>query len=346
MTDAPLDIAIVIALQEEFEQLHARIKDRCTPVQDPETNDYDYVFTWPAASAQPYRCVASFAGKMGEQKAALVTQRLLARWQPATVVVLGIAGGIDSDVRLGDVVAATAVESYLEDAKAVDAAEPDRFDFRLAGDTFRPSGDLAKEIRHFKFAHSRQFETWQEDGRRRLYDALPANLRNRKAYAPLLADGPRLLDGPVACGPIVGAAESFVAWLKRQNRKFVALEMESGGVLAAVFEATDPARTLVLRGISDLADHRKADLDQTAGGVFRRLAMNNAIGLLDALLAAGCLPRAHVAASLRDAEPGLGERRGPTCAPSASRRPEIRCRPCWKNPASRPCGPTPRSISP
>ena len=65
-------------------------------------------------SARPYRCVASFAGKMGERKAALVTQRLLARWQPATVVVLGIAGGIDRDVRLGDVVAATLVESYLE----------------------------------------------------------------------------------------------------------------------------------------------------------------------------------------------------------------------------------------
>mgnify|MGYP001043533598 CR=1 FL=1 len=77
MTDAPLDIVIVIALQEEFEQLHARIKDRCTPVQDPETNDYDYVFTWPEVSARPYRCVARFAGKMGERKAGLVTQRLL-----------------------------------------------------------------------------------------------------------------------------------------------------------------------------------------------------------------------------------------------------------------------------
>jgi nucleoside phosphorylase len=313
VTDAPLDIAIVIALKEEFEQLHARIKDRCTAVKDSETSDYDYVFPWPAPSAQPYRCVASFAGKMGERKAALVTQRLLNRWQPATVVVLGIAGGIDSDVRLGDVVAATAVESYLEDAKAVDAAEPDRFDFRLAGDTFRPSGDLVKEILHFKFVYSHQFEIWQEAGRRCLYDALPANLRKRKVYAPLLADGPRLLDGPVACGPIVGAAESFVAWLKRQNRKFVALEMESGGVLAAVFEATDPARTLVLRGISDLADHRKADLDQTAGGVFRRVAMNNAIGMLDALLAANCLPRAHVGESRRDAHP-VSERPGHVAA--------------------------------
>lgn len=142
-----------------------------------------------------------------------------------------------------------------------------------------------------------------------MYDALPANLRKRKAYAPLLADGPRLFDGPVACGPIVGAAESFVAWLKQQNRKFAALEMESGGVLAAVFEATDPARTLVLRGISDLADHRKPDLDQTADGVFRRVAMNNAIGLLDAMLAASCLPRAHVGESLQDSHP-VSERPG------------------------------------
>jgi len=147
VTDSPIDLAIIIALQEEFEQLHAQIKDRCTPVQDPDTKDYDYVFTWPAASAQSYRCVASSAGKMGERKAALVTQRLLARWQPASVVVLGIAGGIDRDVRLGDVVAATLVESYLEDAKAVETPEPGRFDFRLAGDAFRPSGDLLKEVR-------------------------------------------------------------------------------------------------------------------------------------------------------------------------------------------------------
>jgi len=97
----------------------------------------------------------------------------------------------------------------------------------------------------------------------------------------------------VACGPIVGAATAFADWLKQQNRQFLALEMESGGVLAAVFEAADPARMLVLRGVSDYGDERKADLDQTAGGAFRRVAMNNAIGMLDSLLAAGCLPRAE-----------------------------------------------------
>ena len=103
-------------------------------------------------------------------------------------------------------------------------------------------------------------------------------------------------------------------------------ETDTGGVLAAVFEETDPARTLVLRGISDLADHRKAELDQTAGGVFRRIAMNNAIGLLDALLAAGCLPRAHAGESLRDANP-VAERPGYVVR-SGSQGPGYRHGPC------------------
>ena len=160
-------------------------------------------------------------------------------------------------------------------------------------------------MQNFKFTRASRFESWQEDGQRGLYDDLSAALRKRKAFAPLLEDGQRLLVGPVACGPIVGAAPSFVDWLKRQNRQSLALKMESGGVLAAVFEAADPARTLVLRGVSDYGDERKAELDQTAGGVFRRVAMNNAIGMLNSLLSADGLPRAgpHVGESLRDSLP-------------------------------------------
>ncbi len=50
----------------------------------------------------------------------------------------------------------------------------------------------------------------------RLGDVVAAAFRKRKAFAPLLEDGPRLLLGPVACGPIVGAAPSFVDWCRQR----------------------------------------------------------------------------------------------------------------------------------
>ena len=63
---------------------------------------------------------------MGEQRAGRVTQRLLQQFTPATVVVLGIAAGISKDVKLGDVVVADQVESYLQQSKIVDVTPSDR----------------------------------------------------------------------------------------------------------------------------------------------------------------------------------------------------------------------------
>jgi hypothetical protein len=55
----------------------------------------------------------------------------------------------------------------------------------------------------------------------------------------------------------------------------------------------DPHRTstLVLRGISDLADDRKAALDDIGSGALRALAMSNATSFLWALLESGVLPQ-------------------------------------------------------
>ena len=91
----------------------------------------------------------------------------------------------------------------------------------------------------------------------------------------------------------MAAAKSFVRWVKRKDRKCLALDMESGGVLAAIYEKAGPARSLVLRGISDYGDDRKQELDRIGEGGLRRYAMCNAIRLLWRLLGVGALPRAE-----------------------------------------------------
>ena len=113
---------------------------------------------------------------MGETKAGLLTQRLLTDWQPHTVVVLGIAAGLGGDVAVGDVVAATVVDSYLQNSKAVDSTVGPGFTFEVSGDLYRPSADLVNEVRHFRFAHQSAFKSWQQSG----VDQLAAELEEEQ----------------------------------------------------------------------------------------------------------------------------------------------------------------------
>jgi nucleoside phosphorylase len=90
---------------------------------------------------------------------------------------------------------------------------------------------------------------------------------------------PSIITGRVASGSTVGAADLFVKWLKTvRDRKYIAIEMESAGVLTAAHSRD--VQTLIIRGISDFSDSRKKLLDGIGGGALRRYAMNNAISLL------------------------------------------------------------------
>ena len=99
----------------------------------------------------------------------------------------------------------------------------------------------------------------------------------------IIREYPKIHVGHVASGSIVGASSLFIKWLKdNRDRKYFALEMESGGILSAAH--TRAVATLVIRGISDYSDIAKAELDQIKGGALRRYAMTNATLLLWALM--------------------------------------------------------------
>jgi hypothetical protein len=54
--------------------------------------------------------------------------------------------------------------------------------------------------------------------------------------------------------------------------------MEAAGVLCATYGMS--TETVIIRGISDLADDRKQGMDRIGGGGLRRYAMENAISIL------------------------------------------------------------------
>ena len=275
-----IDVGIIVALREEFKELFKQLPSP-QALKDEETGITDYLFNWGKAST--YQCAATFVGDMGPEKAALATERFIKRRQPKTVVMLGIAGGMNKDVKLGDVVVVTTANNYLYRGKAV--ANGESFTFEVGGDTYRCSDNVVREVQDLEFAHPQLYQEWQEEAQKRK----EADLNPEPLQEQWIRKNPQFVTGAIASSSVVGAAQSFTEWLKQSNRNYLAIEMEGAGMLSAVYSHADPKKTLILRGVSDFADERKQELDGIGTGEIRRYAMNNAISLLWKLIEAGIL---------------------------------------------------------
>ncbi len=287
---AGMDVGIIIALKEEFRVFEGLLPAGYQLERDEKTGQHDYLFTLPDAG---HRCVVTFIGEMNPAPAALHTERLISRWDPRTVVMLGIAAGMHPDVKAGDVVIASQVDDYLASAKAQPGGGPGSFEFSLGGSVYQGDHDFITRVRNLEFAERAAFSRWSQlCGDFLVQNVSQAILEELKRQS-LVRSAPELLDAHLASGPVVGAAREFSQWLReKRDRNLKTLDMESAGLMAAAFKRVEPKRTLVIRGISDYGDERKTALDAAGEGVLRRYAMQNATQFLWTLLRAGVLPRA------------------------------------------------------
>jgi nucleoside phosphorylase len=293
-SDGRCDVGIVVALKEEFRVVFDRFERRHTHVEDGGRSYY--IFDVPTtAASRPYRCVATLVGDMGTNRTGVIVEKMLGRWDPSVVAIVGIAGGIHDDVRLGDVIIASEVNNYLEGAKAADLA--DRTEFRRAGDSFKTNHALLERIRNFEFANRATFHAWER-----------TCIERRKALGgdgdTLLGEGilrevPAQREGHLASGPLVVVSKEFATWIRGGDRSCLGIEMEAAGLMIATH--MDPGRcdALVIRGVSDLGDERKSKLDGIGGGAVRRYAMENATDFLWGLMAAGVISRSSEEAQER-----------------------------------------------
>jgi nucleoside phosphorylase len=282
-----VDIGIVIALEEEFRELAPQIDIK--PEYNADIREYFYRFERNRANATraPYQCVVTFMNRMGPTDAGIVGERLIAQYNPTTIVNIGIAGSMDQNVLVGDVVVADQIDGYLESSKATETGNTQGWEFQLSGDTYKSDPEYVTHATHLKYAHAEPFRRWEHLSRQRLSEWLDATSVKDLKDQHLIGAVSGLHTGHIASGPIVGATHTFVQWLKERDRKFLALEMESVGVLNAAHKRG--VRSLIIRGVSDYSDARKAMLDELGKGALRRYAMNNAIGLLWVLMDSGLI---------------------------------------------------------
>ncbi len=286
VADESADVAILIALREEWDVFWP-IAGRPTGVKDRDSGRYLFRFDVVSAVGRPYRCVALCMGDMGPGQATDATHVLL-QVKPRTVVNVGIAGAIHDDLKLCDVVVADQVDDYLATVKAA-ARGKKGYVFELRGNVYKSSYSLVQDVDNLKYAHPEAFEAWHVSCSAAMLERAEKIARARKSEQ--IRERPELVRVHLASGPVLAAAEEFSDWVRTRDGLLKALEMEAAGMMLAAHQRSNPISTLVLRGISDFGDRRKAKMDRKSGGTFRYLAMVNATQLLWSMLGRGMLPR-------------------------------------------------------
>ncbi len=106
------DIGLVVPLKEEF-----RYVIEIAAVKDRHTYDGTILYELDFAGGSTIACIV---GEMGPLPTLHSTNRLLSFANVKLVILLGFAGALDKQVKLGDVVVADDVNEFLAKSKAVD----------------------------------------------------------------------------------------------------------------------------------------------------------------------------------------------------------------------------------
>lgn len=232
---------------------HAAVLEHLVDVR-PHRHPSGTVFDVGAVAGYPEHRVALAVTGAGTTAAATLTERANAEFAPDAVVFVGVAGGLRSWLRIGDVVVATKIYSYQGGR-----SEDDEF-------LVRPS---AWSISH----------RLDQEARR---------LLRGKAWHSFLTDrvegdGPKAYFEPIAVGDVVlnSRTSELARRLHTSYNDAVAVEMEGSGFAHAAH--LGEVRAVAVRGISDHADGGKAAADRAGG---QRLAARNAAAFAIALITA------------------------------------------------------------
>lgn len=278
---ASYDLGLIIPTRDEFDYMRRSVP--LSPISDVDKG-YWFEFSLPGQRWG----VAHVLFDMGLVTTATATGRLLARFSPDILAVVGTGGGLSPKLALGDVVVGSVIQEYMKAAKV--ASDPAK------GTVIKPSGaswPLAERLRnfanHFKYFAKQNHEDWLRFARiRATEDDIPLattpGARRQPDYSLL----------PIASGDLVVTDPVFKDWLISHDRMRSVIEMEAAGAAHAVQAHDKGVALLVLRGISDFADGQKSDLDLVASGssdsAWRCYATQNAIELLLAFVASPDFP--------------------------------------------------------
>jgi 5'-deoxynucleotidase YfbR-like HD superfamily hydrolase/nucleoside phosphorylase len=279
-----IEVGLVIALKEEFDLFKSMLAIELVP-KFIEDQTY-YKFKFGTNKGKQSKGVAICLGEKGMDISMSKTRSLLDQYDPLLLVNIGIAGLVNDDLKLLDVLVARASCDYIYGGKVVSPNESVSilsFDDIQFGGRSLPTSSITWDF--FKNVKDVMPEKWNLLTRENI-DFLKKNLKSsvfkelkkKNLFRTIF----KVHCEDIACGPFVGASNKFKKWLHDNNRNYYALDMESYGMLNAVekYSRRNKPYTLILKGISDPSDEFKSQLDTMTDGAIRKAAMRNAIEML------------------------------------------------------------------
>ncbi|MEU1205661.1 5'-methylthioadenosine/S-adenosylhomocysteine nucleosidase [Nocardia sp. NPDC005825] len=217
-------------------------------------HDKGTLFDVGTIAGYPEHRVAVGVTGAGTTTAATLTERARAAFDPDLMMFVGIAGGLRKDLAIGDVVVATKVYSHQ-------------------GGRSEDDGFLVRP------------RAWELSHR---VDQAARRLVQRDRWRSLLTEGapavtPAVRFEPIAVGDVLlnSTKSELARRIHASYNDAIAVEMEGSGFVHAA-ALGDQVPAVVIRGISDHADGRKAEADRAGG---QALAARNAAAFAIALAA-------------------------------------------------------------
>ena len=229
-----VDVLIITPLMKERNAALQQLRD-CRKVQKDDFPTY-YLATikTDSESNQGNLVVAvTMPTRMGNTPAAIHTSRFTQYLKPRYVLIVGIAGAVKADLKLGDVVVSDKI-IYYEYAKEI----PSGSELRVEPESVDPI--LLDRAMNYD-------PNW--------YTLIQAKRPTNSEES----EEPRVHFGPIASGEKVIAAENRASELRRLHPKLAAVEMESYGTAAAVAQSQNRPQFIAIRGICDYANEKKDD---------------------------------------------------------------------------------------
>ena len=260
-----VDFLIVTALEKERNAVLQQLGGSELVLEPDHPPYYRSTLETGTGSNQVNRVVAVIVAGEGNVSAGQHTTNCIQHLQPSCVFMVGIAGGLSKDVKLGDVVVSTQIK-YYEIAKETPSGSEPRPDAAPV-DT-----ELLNRARYY----GADWHTFIRAKR-------PGDSTNNEI--------PQVFFGVIASGEKVIADEARASELKQLHSKIFAIDTESYGVGDAAARATNRPRFIAIRGISDYADNNKND-------DWQEYATDSAAAFTVAFLRSGAIPLSVVTQSL------------------------------------------------
>jgi len=184
-------------------------------------------------------------GDIGNVESVLATNKLISKWNPKYLALIGIAGGISKNkVSIGDIIVPKEIVYFTITKKESSKTQ------------IHPSHHLTDPIlfdNHLKnFPSMKDDFKWKEKIKEIENIEKLLEIFNLNSASEL---NPQIHYGSIFSGDTVVKDENFVKKLLTFSPKGLGIEMESWGALMASFKDLSQPRFITIRGVSDLADN-------------------------------------------------------------------------------------------